>query len=691
MSSTGRRHISIGDYHKAIVEILCAEKLEGADGLYFCVAQVAAGLTTAKHAVVALPDPPNVFRIAGCEGFPTTELRSFGAGHPLARGIIAKAFADRDPVALPDVKDRGPYLPYEYFAFDMQVQSELAVPILDASRKWVEAVINVESADLDHFVDPEYIALLQQLGCLMLVSRQHIHRVLKLSREREAAFRVLRKIPDEVMVIDTQLRPVWANDEKRNAEGLRRLDCFLPEARVSESDLTELLTGRVWPEPKTTETCYSNIEGREEPCRLCVCRRAMESRQPLLGVVYKPNLPFAVELSAVPLFSEEDCENGSAVLGCVETARRVTMREKVLEIAPRLWRVATVADALEETAKALVEQVGFSRVRLYRVEQCDGAMTLVPITLAGNHPGIDKDTFRGRQARFIPTRFHEVMAGADKAALFTLHSGSHEIDKEEESFGYYRVTASQHLVAEAFDPSGELRLAHLGELVTVPLIAETRGIARWLMCIDWHGSQTPFTNDDLQALTIYSRMASAGIERVHQGEWVSKLAVLGEVAALLAHQLTRTTDIQISKASPHLRNLLTSAADYLHDAPAAPSWQFLASAFSSQLERDAAVPLEGATAESAEELWRAMHSAGVEVPRRVIVQLARVMPRSAEVVRSWAHVLQGLPGAPWQLLEDIVTLVVALKTQEVSAKNLGIFTEAVQGTFPVTWWEVCTF
>ncbi len=687
------RTVTLDDYSDSLANLIGATSIEGGEGLYFRVAAIAARLTEAKHGVVVLPDPPDNLRVAGCFGEPTTTLEVF----PNDRGIIAKAFHDRQCVLVPDVKDEAPYLPYRYHEFDPSVQSELAVPVMDMSRNSVEAVINVESEELRHFGRDD-AELLQKLGRLMLLYRQRLVEMGALAaerdsiaRERDAFAEILWNLPDEVMVIDPEYRPIWANQVKR--EGLPKLDKFLPARRESEKDLADLWHGRTWPEPEASQTCFWNIEERGQRCPLCVSRRAMLLERIVQSVLYDPEkLDFIVELSAAPLAPRRDKE----LVGCVETARRVTMRQRVLDIAPAAWKAPTEWKALEAIVRVLHDGLGYKRVRLYDVDR--ERKELVALTMAGDHGGLPPREFSGL-VRSIPEPLQEILVDARKAALLILDDDAQEVTKEV-SFGYWEARVARSTLTAAFDPDGKLQLGRAAEIVTVPL---TVGRQRRLLCIDWFDPSGPlrrFNYDDLQALTIYSRLASPALESVRQRELRSRLAVLGEATAGLAHALAPVADLPetASDGSVHKRNptdlldeLLRSSAQCIRRSSRGEPHEFLAATFdaiASHLTPDMDIPVTGEIKEEAQKVKAALDEAGVNLPVHTVAQITRVLSHAQIETETMVSAIREVADTPWpDILARLVRLAVALKTQGSTVRNLAALARAVNEVAGAAEWE----
>jgi len=688
-------------YSEAIERILAVDRFDGQEGLYFRAAQAAALLLEAKHAVVVLPVDESRLRVAGCYGYPTLPL----AGDLSAeRGVIGRCFRERKWRLVGDVTRDPDYVP-----FDETVRSELAVPVFDKSWRDVQAVINVESTNPTHF-DLDDRDVLQRLGQFMLLSSAALKRIDNLRRkgkEESEDFRalawLLQRLPDEVMVIDSRFRPIWANEAKRNAIG--GLNCVLPDRPTAARELARLIRGKEWPKPDLLETCYWNIERRPARCPLCVCNRAMESRQAAQGVVYQPaKLDCIVELSATPLIRETETGDGGNVLGSVEIARRVTMREKVLELAPTLWRDQTEAEALEATAEVLHERVGYRRVRLYASE--DDARRLRGITLGGPHQGLATEAFRKKE-RVVPEELAAVFRQASKAALI-VPSDDVTTVQWEQSYGHLQARVPRTMVREALDPEGDLRLDSVAQVVALTVEFEQD---RFLLCIDGLDLTAgrpycrAFTSDDLQALTIYGRLASAALESVRQKEVVSKLAILGEVAACWPHHGLRSMEVLSSKAITHsLAALVNSLLGYLRSRNHAEPWDSLARAVIERMTDDTPIPVHGEVADLVRRVTEGLRDRGVtNVQDATVSKVVRILhgntpcaspsdpngmsspskaPLPDDAVVSWLASLNSGFGEPWQMIGDLVEFVVAIKDHASQTAHLGLFAQAVKEVFP---------
>jgi len=388
-SSRESSHSSVNAFLDAVTMVLRASRLEGAEGLYFRVANAAATVTGGKHAVVVLPSGPKTLRVAGCWGLPTTVLEEF----PATRGIIGRefrrVFEDKKYLILDDIsQDR------DYHCFDHRVQSELLVPIFDPDRQAILAVVNVEAHRKNHFTQ-EHAEMIFRIGDVMVECqkhlltietiqndcREHLFAIDKSEKRNKCLLKILKKIPDELLIIDRNFRPLYANEVKR--KHLEKLDEYLTS---SSHDMCDILSATTNPSKNNADnSCYSLIEDQPGICSGCVCDKAMKSKRLMQGIVYKPHVNDAVvELSAAPMFAEDD----DAVVGCIELARYVTQREKVLQHAPELLKDYDQDLLLQDIVNRLCEELKYDRVRLYSLR--DNSNLLRGVTYAGKHNRIKR-------------------------------------------------------------------------------------------------------------------------------------------------------------------------------------------------------------------------------------------------------------------------------------------------------------
>lgn len=651
---TGPRQVSFDDFSELVAQLLGKTEVEGKDGIYFFAAQTAATITEAKHAIVVLRASPTTLRVAACWGEPTVPL---APPFPITRGVIGKVFRGGWPALIPDVA-REP----DYFAFDADsnIRSELAVPILDPGRSEVEAVINVESHRPDHFGESD-IDLLQKLGRLLLLFRQHLLQHKEVlgqyslaCQERDCWYQILEALPDEVLIIDTKFRLVHANTAKCKA--FLRNNVSLPHLAAGNGQIVKLFGQPADTSPDIQETCHWLIELDRERCPLCVCQRAMRSRNVVEGVVYQPRvLNMIVELSAAPLVVNDN------VLGCVETARNVSQRERITGLAPTLWgavadsRLIDETAALQSIAALLHDQLGYARVRVYQINS--ETERIKGIVYAGPHRRLSPQEFSEFEYA-IPTELRNALLLREKAGLLILNGDL----PEEESFGYWRAPMPLSTVRTAIDPTGKLELDDVEEIAVVPLLVEDR---RYALFIDSFPEKHRFTHDDLQALTTYARFANSALVGLRDARLRSYIALFGESTIGLVHELKRL--IWYFSSAPagteHLHNLLVLLGNLLpFDGE---NGQHIASALEhmrDQLGSDDPEPPKGAFDADAHSLEQYLQAAAADIPERFLYALVNIPGHSDDRSRAWLDILRHPQGRAWlELLAVLEELVLAVK------------------------------
>lgn len=682
-----RRQRSLSEYFAQLAQLLEAGRVEGEEALYLHVAALAGKATGATQVQVLVPLSAALLRIAGCCGEPPMFLEQF----PVDRGIIGAAFQRRRAILVGNVRqepltEQGTGEALQYFKFNPAVWSELAVPILDARTGQVEVVINVESEERDHFRQGD-VDVLQSLGQLLLACRDGL-------RERDAIAEVLWWLPDEVMVIDEALEPAYANEVKRG--NLPRLDQYLPRRRVSEANLATLLAGKGFTRKEGTrqQRCFEVIEGRSTLCPFCICNKAIRTGKMVEGVVYAPeNLDFIVELSATPLRLQWAPRDGKKVVGCTETVRYVTKREQVLEVAPRLMQAIQDSPDEKERLQVIVNTLSekpldYDRVRLHKVQAAGEPLVLRGILCAGRQPGIDGESFSKHEIR-IPQELEVLrkpVVEAAKAALVTWAEGNDAVLDREQARGYWHIWPQRDTAISTIDPDGRLGLANVDEIVMVPLV---EGQERFILCIDQRESRRRFTHDDLQALTVYARLASAALELARQREWQAQLAILGDVSAARTHDLARAAlAIKGFDAPGHLQEVIREAARCWESQTSSPEGvRCLGEAFCRWLEPGEVVPVVGdaEVRDSAEKLQVALDKAGVSVPAGPLWELARVVRPSDAGSPELVEGIKCLGGEAWGFIEELVDLVLVTTGVRYTVEQFGEFMDIVAAAFPEEW------
>ena len=628
-----------------VVHLLDASHLEGDQGLYFRSAKALAALTKSKHSIILVPAAEGALRVVGCEGFPTTRL-----GHvSVDKGIIGRAYRELKAARVGDVHKDA-----DYVEFDREVNAELAVPILNSERTAVEFMVNLESATRRHYAD-WHSRLVYRLSEVILRCRDRLLRGHRVNERNECLARVLDEVPDEVMVIDDQYRVVYANKVKRQA--FPDLDRYLTEFE-RENPGSPLAVGRSGQKAGRDETCYWLIENQENRCPLCVCRKAMISRR-VVQECYKPRLDFMVELSAAPVIVD------GHVLGCVETARRITQRERVIEYAPLLLKALDERQLLRLAVDLLHGELRYSRVRLYSVvtelKQLKGEF------YAGQHENLTPDSF-ATHVRSIPEPIAPYLLKDAKAGLLAVNGGQ----QAEETQGYWRVYVSRGDLA-TMDPTGTLGLEKVREVIVVPLVADDR---RWAIMLD---SQECFRHDDLQALTVFAKITSAALEAAQRNKLRFKLAVLGETGFGPVHAI----EIPIRASNPKgaldaLRGTLGLLAGKASRNAETLCAAHALNGLSKILEDRAEIPASGVR-DVEEWVKQLASSTGLRGEAlNILYDIAQVSPRSGDSLVEWTDMLKGCDMTWLAVFAGLKSLAISLISQEKASREVGMLAEGMR-------------
>ena len=166
----------------------------------------------------------------------------------------------------------------------------------------------------------------------------------------------------------------------------------------------------------------------------------------------------------------------------------------------------------------------YKRVRLYSLHQADGLLR--GKLYQGEHPRLSQEQFERQNIR-VPEVLLKYVLGSGKPGVIILS------DKAcaEESRGYWRALVPRTEFCQAVDPRDLLELSGVSEILVVPLKV---GTANWAIFLDC-GSTGNFTHDDLQALSIFCRVAGAAIQATHEHRTKFIMACLGEANSGLLH------------------------------------------------------------------------------------------------------------------------------------------------------------
>ena len=652
-------HRSVPDLASWLERIYDASHIAGRDGCYARAAEAVAALTGGKTAAVVIPNAPRQLKIVGFWGGPAWTPPEFSD----ERGVIGQAFRQPRAVLVPDVRECEPY-----FEADPDTQSELAVPAIDRSDHSVQGVINVESPELNHFT-PEHETVLVRLGEVMVKRREQLLRLEALKKRNRDLFTLLEEIPDEVMLIDRYYRPIWANKVKR--ENHRTLRAFLettgkraPEAIFGAEPL---------PEPNTEETCFYLVESKKQRCRGCVCKMAMDSGDPVQGVLYYPeHLGMIVELSAAPLFSSDD-----KVIGCLEVARNVAPRENVANLAGELLTGFSEEQLLRSIPNCICEKLGYDRARLYSVDLED--RMLRGVAYAGSHPHVSNQYFLGRTVP-IPRELINVLSEGKTAGL--LFWGDRLAPQVSLGYGYWHVAIREEIVGTDLDRDGFLELRQLDQVACVPLRSDG---ARWVVFVDYRHSAKAFSYGDLQALTMFARLASAALKALEDKKLLFQMAVLGQAVA--RHVLAPIAAAGISglELYPTLERTLRMLREYLQKGTTEDGNNFLAR-FLAPLEAGLAspggLPVKGEAQEALHRLQSELNKAGVQVDSKTLSELARVIKCDDDSIENWASMVRSVCNTRLpEFAASMGSLVTAFEVQRRAAKHAQTYVDAMRTAF----------
>ncbi len=652
---------TIDDFLFCADRISATNSIEGAKGCYFCTAESAAMLVEAKHSVVVTPVLPDLLKVVGCWGEPTTFLEQF----PDTRGVIGRAFKTGLPQLIADIEKCEHYYPY-----DASVKSELAVPIIDPSRTSVQAVINVESENLNHFKTSDVI-ILSKLGSIMLRRREHLS-ALKTSIERsDYLFEILNEIPDEVMLIDKSFRPVWANKAKRSNPKLRELDRFL-EMKGNKGPET-IFTIKQLSRPKKKDTCSWLVEGRDNRCPHCVCYMAMDSREAVTGVLYRPEKPdIVVELSASPLFAP----NGTLV-GCVEVARLMTQREKVTSLLKTLLIGFSEEQILESAIESLHSDLGYDRVRLYFIDE--KKKTFCGINYMGDHPKLNKKDFLEKSIP-IADELMSISLKGDKGGL--VDYGKHS--KMEEAHAYWRITIPRNYVKARIDPDGRLELDKVKEVVCVPVVSNGR---RWIFFVDNKIKGRIFSYEDLQALTLFSKLTCAALENIRHNKLRFLMAMIGETSAGLAHEIDSIISAERFEMEiyPRLIATLEVAQDYFQQQPTQKMNEFLSKclgALSSQFSPMDSMPTGRDIRNFINTMKSELEANSVKLAPGILAELSLLFYFLGESPKSLGKFLKKVSNSRLtDLIAGMVKFFLAIEHQRSVSERLHVYVKALRTAF----------
>ena len=480
---------------------------------------------------------------------------------------------------------------------------------------------------------------------------------------------ILTEMPDEVMVIDTAFRPVWANKVKR--EAFKRLDDFLngPGKRQPE----DFFGG---PPAEMKDTCYCLIEGNDDICEGCVCRRAMDSMKHVRGVLYEARKSgIIVELSAAPLFSLSDGQR--KVVGCVEIARPATQRERVTELPAEFLRCLSERRLLQAVVEGICTRLRYDRARLYAVDQQAGM--LWGVVYAGEHPKLSAEKFQSF-AFPVPQGLDKVLQRAVKAAH--LSYGAKPFSWKE-SLGYYTATLPEDVRAE-IDREGFLELEGVTSIACVPLISGDR---RWMVFVDCKAAGRDITDEDLQSLTTLSKFASVAMDAIRHNELLFRFSIIGETSAGPPHQLSKIASVARFgvEVYPQLADTYQLFRQYLLEPPSKRDNEFLVwclDLISARFSEGKAVPMRGPVQGWAEKLAAAVRTDGKSRSLEVLHDIARIAGDRIGSVEDCAKLLGGIQSKYLEsLLAKFVSLLGTVGDKLPALEEMATYADALQTAF----------
>ncbi len=644
------RNITLAEYANCIARLMRTRHLRKNGGLFFETAAVTAELFDADHAAILIPVGDDQREVVGCHGQPSMPLRR----EHLLGGIVGRAFRTCKPQLVSDVGKDNDYDP-----FDPSVKSELAVPISDRSRNAVEMVINLESYEPGHFHGTD-AAIVGSLGEAVLEFREILsEQSLQVYRDSELA-KILDDTPDEILVIDQHFRPIYANRVKRDA--FPRLKEYLDAHPIEPG----------WwraPQPSPFHTCHWLIEKRSDQCSHCVCSRSMNTNDAVQGCYRPKNLGFTVELSAYPLREQ------GAVRGCIEVARKITQREAVLDHAPELVEGVTEDHLLSGLMTFLHYTMRYDRVRLYSLDATCRSMR--GVTYRGTHSRISLEEF----AEFhvpLPDPIAHCLVTGKKTTVIQLDGDS----APEESLGYWRVHMSSDRLKRETDPKDILELGRASEIIGVPLQAEDR---RWVVFID-SGDVRQFAHDDLQALSMFARIADAALLATLNNRSRFVMAILGEATAGLLHvfaSLAQSNEFEANVYEPFaecLRSVIAEMSQWKR-----PESRCLAASLaelSAHLEPDKSIPARGEpeVIDWADALSTELSGTAI---RSLILDIAQIGPRKNEDIPTWVAAMESNARAAWpKALSFLLDVVQGLKKHAEVAREVTGLADNIRGVLP---------
>jgi signal transduction histidine kinase len=252
----------------------------------------------------------------------------------------------------------------------------------------------------------------------------------------------------------------------------------------------------------------------------------------------------------------------------------------------------------------------------------------------------------------------------------------------DDGHGYWSIGLSSKDFSHFIDPGGHLDLEDVKELAAVP-ISTRQG--RWLLFLD--SKEHPnrrFDSDDLQALTIFSRIASATLETVHQNEVRFRYVTLARTIAGLRHAMAKF--VKSDQTGPQmlipLERLLVEWRAYAKSSPAEVTRDVLdhiIRLLAQVLHEGEEMPLKGDCREMAFKLKAMLEEQGSYVPTEdILYEIARlVLSVHDERESCLAMVARESTSEMWGLAGEMIRVVTMLVRQTKATNELDILSKAM--------------
>jgi signal transduction histidine kinase len=181
------------------------------------ILQLALEITNAQYGIFRLLDKSGDYLV-------TNAVSGIQLGHPLTEkiplngnSIMAQVARTREPLLVPDLRQAQWSKIYYPLASELEMRSELAVPLIDASGR-LEGVLNLESPDLNAFTEEDN-HMLQSLATYAITAIQEVR---LLDALQEAAQLLIsqptQKVLDRICamaseLLNTSSSAIWLSNE----------------------------------------------------------------------------------------------------------------------------------------------------------------------------------------------------------------------------------------------------------------------------------------------------------------------------------------------------------------------------------------------------------------------------------------------------------------------------------------------